>query len=550
MSRPPRLRPVACVALLTLTVASVAHADTYPRQPGVDAWHYRFALQISDTDPEIKGEATVDLRFTQAGVASVSLDLASAASGKGMAVTSVTSGGAAVHYTHANNVLRIELPHAAVIGEHQLLTIAYHGVPANGLRLINNKYGEWSAFSENWPNRAREWLPTIDHPYDKATSEFVVTAPAAYQVVANGLLQETIDLPDGRRLTHWKQSVPIASWLNALGIERFAVHHAGQVGGVELQTWVARQDEEVGRVYFEMPARQAIEFYTAHIGPYPFEKLANVAAAGVNGGMEHASAIFYGETGLKSAPASSLVAHEIAHQWFGDSVTERDWDEVWLSEGFATYFALLFSEHYSGRDAFVAGLKTARTRALATEKSLPGVAIIHDNLSDMSKVLNQLVYQKAGWVLHMLRGVIGTDAFWQGIRDYYGRHRDSNVTTDDLRAAMERASHTDLRWFFDQWLKRPTSPSLDGAWSYDAAAKRITIDLTQTQAGDAYRFPVEFGVAAATPATGAAQSPRVERREMTAKHATFEIASDSEPSAVTIDPDTWLLADRVTFVKR
>jgi aminopeptidase N len=541
-------RALTAAALLLVTCA-FARADTYPRQAGVDAWHYVFTLEISDSSPEIKGEATIDLRFTQAGVTTVSLDLASSAGEKGMTVTSVTSDGTTLRYTHESSVLRIQLPHASVAGEHQFITVAYHGAPASGLRLMNNKYGEWSAFSDNWPNHAREWLPTIDHPYDKATSEFIVTAPAAYQVVANGLLKEEIDLPDGRRTTHWKQSVPIASWLNALGVERFAVRHAGMVDGVELQTWVAHQDADIGRQYFEGPARQALEFYSEHIGPYPYEKLANVGAAGVNGGMELASAIFYGEGGVSTTPASSLVAHEIAHQWFGDSVTEKDWDDVWLSEGFATYFALLFAEHYSGRDAFVAGLKSSRTRALATEKALPGVAIIHDNLSDMSKVLNQLVYQKAGWVLHMLRGVVGTDTFWQGIREYYRRHRDSNVTTDDLRAAMESVSHRDLRWFFDQWLKRPLSPSFDGTWSYDAAAKQIRIELTQTQEGRAYRLPVEFGVTAAAQAT-ATPSTRVERVEMTDKHATFTIAADTEPSAVTFDPDTWVLAERVTFVKR
>jgi aminopeptidase N len=540
----------AAAALLILFAASTVRADTYPRQPGVDAWHYAFTLEISDTSEEIKGEATIDLRFTQAAVTSVALDLATPAGAKGMTVTAVTSGGAALRYAHDKNVLRIELPHTSAVGEHQVITVAYHGVPASGLRLMKNKYGEWSAFSDNWPNHAREWLPTIDHPYDKATSEFRVTAPAAYQVVSNGVLMDTIDLAGGQRMTHWKQSVPIASWLNALGIERFAVRHVGMVKGVELQTWVAHQDLDVGREYFDVPARQALEFYSEHVGPYPYEKLANVAAAGVSGGMELASAIFYGETGLKPAPASSLVAHEIAHQWFGDSVTERDWDEVWLSEGFATYFALLFAEHYSGRDAFVAGLKTSRTRALATEKSLPGIAIIHDNLSDMSKVLNQLVYQKAGWVLHMLRGEIGTDAFWQGIRAYYQRHRDGNATTDDLRLAMEQAAHTDLRWFFDQWLKRPTSPSLDGGWTYDAAAKQIRITVAQTQNGDAYRLPLDFGISTAASTAAAPSAMRVERLQMNAKQATFTIASESEPAAVVIDPDTWLLADRVTFVKR
>jgi aminopeptidase N len=530
---------------MLVLAATSALADTYPRQPGVDAWHYTFRLEVSDTNPEITGVATVDLRFTKDGVDKVALDLASSANGKGMTVTAVTIGGQPVAYVHRNNVLTLPLPGPSTSGGHAVFTIAYHGAPANGFRLIPNKFGEWSAFSENWPNRAREWLPMIDHPYDKATSEFIVTAGARYQVVANGLLQDETDLGDGRRRTHWKQSVPIASWLNALGIEQFAVFHAGTVQGVELQTWVAHQDAEPGRIYFEKPARQAIDFFSEHIGPYPYEKLANVAAAGLNGGTEHASAIFYGERGVRAAPATNLVAHEIAHQWFGDSITEWDWDDVWLSEGFATYFTLLCTEHYTGRDAFVAGLKASRATAIRTEKSLPGVSIIHDNLSDMSKVLNQLVYQKGGWVLHMLRGVVGTETFWAGIREYYRRYRDGNASTADLRRVMEEASRQDLSWFFDQWLKRPTSPSLQGGWRYNAASKQIEVELSQTQQADAYRLPVDIGIT-----SGGKPAARVERVEMKTKHAVFTIASDTEPAAVSVDPDTWLLTDQVAFVKR
>ena len=534
------------IGLLIVGAAPAVSADTYPRQPGVDAWHYTFKLEISDTTNQIKGETTIDLRFTQAGVTSTALDLASPANGKGMTVTAVTIAGAAATYTHQGNVLRVTLPRPSVAGEHQFITVTYGGVPASGLRIDKNKHGEWSAFSNNWPNRAREWLPTIDHPYDKATSEFVVTAPAAYQVVANGLLIEEIDRPGGLRTTHWRQSVPIATWLNALGIERFAVRNVGMVKGVQLQTWVAHQDADLAGPYFEEPARQALEFFSERIGPYPYEKLANVAAAGVSGGMELASAIFYGERGVSATPGTSLIAHEIAHQWFGNSVTEKDWDEVWLSEGFATYFTLLFTEHHSGREAFVAGLKSASTRALAAEKSRPGLAIIHDNLSDMSKVLSPLVYQKAGWVLHMLRGIVGTDPFWRGIREYYARHRDSHATTDDFRAAMETASGKDLRWFFDQWLKRPVSPAFDGTWTYDAAAKQVRIELAQTQEGAPYRVPIEIGVIPA----GVARLPRVERFEMEAKRATWSFAAEAEPSVLTFDPNTWLLAAQVTFVKR
>jgi len=540
-------RLFACVAAALLTTAATANGDTYPRQAGIDAWHYVFRLELSDTRPEISGEATVDLRLTRDGIGKVALDLASAAGGKGMTVTSVTSSGQAVPYTHENNLLTLQLSAPSRLGQHVLFVIAYHGVPANGLRLMQNKYGEWSAFSENWPNRAREWLPMIDHPSDKATSEFVVTAPARFQVVANGLLQEETDLGDGRRRTHWKQSVPIASWLNAIGVEQFAVYHAGVVRGVELQTWVAHQDAEAGRLYFELPARRAIDFYSEEVGAYAYEKLANVAAAGLNGGTEHASAIFYGENAVKAEPATNLVAHEVAHQWFGDSVTESDWDDVWLSEGFATYFTLLYTEHYAGRDAFVTDLKASRARAIATEKSLPGISVIHDNLSDMRRVLNQLVYQKGGWVLHMLRGVISTTNFWTGIREYYRLYRDSNASTNDLRRVMEQASGRDLGWFFDEWLRRPTSPSFDGGWRYNAAAKQIEIDIRQTQTGEPYRMPIEIGVEVEG---GGPTASHVERREISARDNRFTIPTAKEPTAVTFDPNTWLLMDQVNFVKR
>jgi aminopeptidase N len=376
----------------------------------------------------------------------------------------------------------------------------------------------------------------IDHPHDKATSEFIITAPAKYQVIANGLLQEESDLGDGRRTTHWKQSVPIASWLNNIGVAQFAHLNFGVAAGVSLQIWVYHQDRDAGIVTFEQPTRRAIEFYTDRIGPYPYEKLADVEAAGMNGGMEHASEIFYGERSVGNSPAFSLVAHEIAHQWFGDSVTEKDWDDVWLSEGFATYFALLCTEHYDGRDAFVAGLKRSREGVFAAEKKDPGVAVLHENLSDMSKVLNQVVYQKGGWTLHMLRGIIGTDKFWAGIRDYYARYRDGNASTSDFEKVMEEDSGVDLGWFFHQWLNRPGSPVVDGSYHYDPASKQIAIELAQTQSGDPYRLPLDIGIWM----PGATQM-RIEKIEMTEKQQRFEVALEKEPDSVVLDPNTWVL---------
>ena len=532
----PNLPRLVVLYLIACLDASAALGDTYPRQPGVDVLHYVFRVTVNDQTDLIDGETTVEVRILENNVTTLALDLASTAGDKGMAVTAVTCAGAPAQYEHKEDRLKIALDPAPKAGKRCTFAILYRGVPRAGLRIGKNRHDERTFFSENWPDKARHWLPTLDHPCDKATSEFLVTAPARYQVVANGLLQEERDLGDGRRLTHWKQSVPIATWLNAIGVAQFAAHHAGTVKGVPLKTWVYHQDRDPIVSALETPGRRVIEFYTEYVGPYPYEKLAGVQAAGIGGGIEHASAIFYGERAVFGRDVTNLVAHEIAHQWFGDSVTERDWDDVWLSEGFATYFTLLFTEHNRGRDAFVAGLKRSREIVFTTEQRNPGLAVIHNNLADTRKVLNRLVYEKGGWTLHMLRGVVGTDNFWAGIQDYYRRFRDRNASTEEFRQVMEENAHCDLSWFFRQWLKQPGSPVVEGSWQYRPEDKRIAIELAQVQSGDPYRLPLEISVS-----TDGANEPRIEKLELTERKQHFDFLAEKTPSAVTLDPNCWIL---------
>jgi aminopeptidase N len=287
------MKPAQLIApllvLFSSLVVSVARSDTYPRQRAVDVLHYVFRVTLNDETDEISGETTVDVRFNEDHVSAFSLDLASVKETKGMVVAKVTSAGAAVRYELKDDRLTMALDPAPAAGDQRSFTIGYHGVPRGGLRIGKNRHGDRTFFSEHWPDKARHWLPTLDHPGDKATSEFLVTAPARYQVVANGLLQEERDLGDGRRLTHWKQSVPIASWLNAIAVAQFAAHHAGTVKGVPLESWVFHQDREPVVSALETPGRRVIEFYSEHVGPYPYEKLAGVQAAGVGGGIEHAA---------------------------------------------------------------------------------------------------------------------------------------------------------------------------------------------------------------------------------------------------------------------
>lgn len=443
-------------------------------------------------------------------------------------------------FTHADHRLRLVLAPQSSAGQDMAITVRYRGIPDVGLRTGNNMHGERTFFGENWPNLVRNWLPMIDHPYDKATGEFVVTAPSHYQVVANGLLIEELDLPGNQRRTHWKQSVPIASWLHTMAVARFSSHLAGIVDGIPIQTWVFPQDRDAGRQLFEDQSRRALLFFSSQIGPYPYEKLANVQATGFSGGTEYASAIFYGEKGVSTGRGP--VVHEIAHKWFGDSVTERDWDDVWLSEGFATYFALLFTEHDEGRDAFVDGLKHSRTQALQLEQTLPDAPVVHRNLSDMGKVLNNLVYQKGGWVLHMLRTEVGAAHFRAAIREYYRRYRDGSASTADLRAVFEQVSGKPLEWFFTQWLTRPGVPKLAGTWRYDPAMKHVEITLAQTQASEPYRINVDVGIV-----TAAGALPAISQIAITGRQATMSFAVAGEPISVTLDPSTSLLFEAGAF---
>lgn len=539
--------------LLAIVLAASASGpglarDTYPRQ-AVDVEHYRFAVALSDTTDRITGEALIRLRLLGPGAGTVTLDLAHATparQGRGMTVDAVTSGGRALAFTHALDRLAISLPAPAHEGQVVELVVRYAGVPADGLQIKPNRHGDRTFFSDDWPNKAHHWLPTIDHIADKATMEMNVVAPSRYQVVSNGRRVETTDLSDGMRRTVWRESVPIAPWLFALGVAPFAVQHVGDYHGVPIETWVFAKDRDAGFHDFAIPSRDVLAFFSEWIGPYAYEKLANVQSNSVSGGMEAASSIFYSATsvvGDRNVRWRNVVIHEIAHQWFGNAVTESDWNDVWLSEGFATYFTLLFIEHAYGRDEFVDGLRKSRQTVLDFDARTPGYRIVHENLDDMAKVTTPMTYQKGGWVLHMLRQRLGDDRFWTGIRAYYQRFMNGTASTTDFRRAMESASGDNLAPFFEQWLYRGGVPRLSGVWSWDAAARAVTVDLEQTQPGPPFQVAVEVAVQVAGATTA------VERIGISGAKAHAVFHAEREPSALVADPNVKLLAS-IDLVRR
>ena len=523
----------------------ILKADTYPVNKNIDVKHYVFNLSLSDTSNEIIGTTFVTVNFKKAGMQNFRLDFinkTTARQDKGMVVDAVSITNNAVNYTHQNDELIISLPAPSTLNQTVTFTIQYHGIPFDGLRIGATKLGDRSFFNENWPNRGRHWLPIIDHPHDKATSEFIVKAPSHYKVVSNGLLLEESELGNNTRLTHWKQSVPVSSWLFVLGVADFAVKYVDEFKGKSIQTWVYAKNRETGFYDFDEPTKKVLEFYSNYVGPYAYEKLANIQTPSVNGGMETSSAIFYGEdlvTGKRDERIRNVVIHEIAHQWFGNAVTETTWDDAWLSEGFATFFTLLFIENEYGKEEYTKGIIKARKTVYELSVKMPEFSIVSARTAEKEQVTSGITYQKGAWVLHMLRNLMGDANFKKGIQNYYAKYFNGNTTTDEFRAEMEKVSGKDLKLFFKQWLYQPINPTINASWNYNASTKKLNVHLNQAQ-GDKFLFTttVEIGYY-----KNGATTPTLLKMNLKDKDQIFSFSLATAPEKLELDPRNVLLND-------
>lgn len=517
-------RSFALFIQLCIVVAAVGQVQP---DTTIDVLHYKFNLELNDSNNVIKGEATITIKFLQ-DVNVLKLDLAQKqANDSGMLVMAVTQEGKARGFLQ--DPQHVFITTSAKAGQVGTYIIRYQGRPADGLIISVNRYKHRTFFGDNWPNRAHNWLPCKDHLSDKASVEFIVTAPEHYQVVANGLQTEETNLPNHRRLTHWEETAEIATKVMVIGVADFAVNYAGSVDGIPFYSWVYPEDRDAGFATYAM-AKNILPFYISHVGPYAYKKLANVQSKTIFGGMENANAIFYYEKSVTAPDVEALLAHEIAHQWFGNTATEKNWQHLWLSEGFATYMTHLYHENKYGVDSFNKRLMEDRKIVIAFSKKrhTPVVDTTYGN--DMMALLNANSYQKGGWVLHMLRRKLGDDVFWKCVRAYYATYAGKNANTDDLQKVFEDVSHQNLDTFFKQWLHTTGQPDLNIAWRYNAASHTISVTVEQKQAA-LFEFPLEIATN-----NGAKQTAVIKD-----KLTSFDITVDTRPSVLLIDPNVNLL---------
>jgi aminopeptidase N len=543
-----RARRRALISLVVLLPAVSSHAvraqEPRPYRPAFDVVDYALTIDLPDTGATIRANALLSVTRTGRSDTLV-LDLLD------LAVDRVMVDGRAAKFARLPSAIAIPLPRKGSGKAQYKVSIDYGGAVTDGLIVRADSAGRWTYFGDNWPNRARHWIPSIDHPSDKATVTWRVRAPLGRTVVANGKLVSTHTVRDaeGRERVEsvWRESRRIPVYLMVIAaapLERFDLGDT-DCGLAELQRCVPQSVYTAPEQQGFLPgpfarAGEIVQLFSNLVGPFPYEKLSHLQSSTRFGGMENASAIFYSDGGFRRrSMTDEVVAHETAHQWFGDAVTERDWPHLWLSEGFATYFAALWTRAARGDSAFRAQMSGIRDAVLTDTSAVPRRPVVDSIETDLFALLNRNSYEKGGFVLHMLRGQVGERAFFDAVRGYYAKHRHATAVTDDLRAEMERASRQSLGWFFDQWLRRPGYPDVTATWTYDAGTHEVVIRVTQSGRFGAFQFPVTV---AAIDSAGVAHRATGQMAATTGATQQLRIPLAAAPASVALDPDVELLA--------
>lgn len=530
------------ILLLTFTLTTF-FSKSQDQFELVDILTYRVNLEVFEEHDTILVDEQVRLKLLKK-VDSFYLDLHSLSAGKGMEVSKLLLKTSAIYndpvsYTHSEDKLwvsAVDIP----LNEEVQLELRFTGIPETGLIIGKNKFDKRTFFGDNWPNRAHHWFACVDHPSDKAKVDFLVRHPKKYNVVATGRLMKESYIDGKRNFTMYSSEIEMPTKVMVVGIAEFdkkRIRH-DHMGLFPMTAWVYEDDSENG--FKDMAvAADVVNYFVKSIAGYPFEKLDHVQSTTQFGGMENAGNIFYDENAVTGeGKMEALIAHEVAHQWFGNSASESDWQHLWLSEGFATYFTDLYWENKYGTEAMNERLITERNRVIRFSKQYDH-PVVDTTYQSLMQLLNPNSYQKGAWILHMLRAEVSDSVFWNGIRTYYENYKYSNAATADFQSVMESESGKDLSLFFNQWLHEALHPIL--LINNDQKCGKNFLEIQQKQQTHVFEFDLEVEVLYED-GTSELQSFSVSK-----KKERFKLKSKKKISGFKYDPNVKLLFEMVEY---
>lgn len=473
------------------------------------------------------------------------------------AVKLVNGGSLKFEADAAKQKLRIVLDRAYEPADELTIAIDYHtnasrdripGLVGVGLRFIKPSSDEPTRPKQIWSQGESEynhfWFPVYDHPNDFFTSEITATVEKPLTVISNGKLLETMDNNDGTRTFHWKIDQPHASYLTSIIVGEYAAV-TGEYQGIPITTYVYPNELKEGKVTAaRLP--EMVKFFSEKTGlKYPYAKYAQTIARDFGGGMENISATTQTDNMIHDARTEldsntdGLQSHELAHQWFGDYLTCRDWSDIWLNESFATYFQAMWDEHKLGADDFLySDVKANQDAYLAAWKQGDRRPIVTKNYANPDAVFDTYAYPRGGAVLHMLRKTLGEDNWWRAINYYLRKYANQPVETEQFRIAIEESTGQAMDWFFDEWLYKMGHPIFRVTQNYEPATKVLKLSVEQLQTVDGssqfpqaglFQTPVDVEI-------GTASGTRLERIQiLPKKEQSFTLAVDSKPLLVNFD---------------
>ncbi|HUY29223.1 MAG TPA: M1 family aminopeptidase [Candidatus Binataceae bacterium] len=517
-----------------------AHVEPkWPRDRAAEIKHIKLEVALDFERKRISGTATHRVAAIADGLATLEFDAAE------LEIAAVRAAGEPAAFESADHKLRVTLASPLAAGAEIELAIDYSATPRRGLYFVgpDDAYPDKpvQAWTQGEDEDSRYWFPCYDYPNNRTTSEVIATVPEAFTAVSNGA---QISVEHNRaahtRSFHFRHDVPHSAYLITLAAGEFTVleDHAGATP-VLYYVQPGREDD-ARRAFGNTP--KMIEFFERKIGvPYPYAKYAQVAVSDfIFGGMENTSATTQTADTMHDARAhldfksDPLVAHELAHQWWGDLLTCRDWSHAWLNEGFATYFEALWCEENLGADEFAWNLRQDRGGYFEEDGHHYRRPIVCNRYRAPIELFDRHLYEKGSLVLHMLRRETGDAMFFKALNLYCTRHRGRNVITQDLQHAFEDATGRNLDFFFDQWVYKEGHPELEVSSTFDDKRKLISVTVKQThKTSDATGLFRMTATIALMDAAGAETRHRVEVRE---REHVFVFACDKAPKAVRFDP--------------